>query len=326
MTAMHMKAERSTHVLNSPTLPVLVMICSLVIGTVYTHTLHARQDTVRVVPLGNSITQGTNTYATYRRPLWHMLDSAGHCVDFVGTENTPHYSARVATAYDPDHEGHWGWRTEHVIEQLPVWLEEYTPDIALVHLGTNDLVVGDPIDTVCHEYSRLVEVLRADNPAVIVLLAGIIPGTGEWFNRRVDSLCNAVDSLAPVLSTAQSPVLAVDMREGFDTATDLYDEYHPDSSGEEHMARRWFAPLDSILRGPVLVRAYIDAAHDRAPILRNNAAGRQRPAIDLLGRAVQTPRGPSGIFIHSLHGKADKRAVIGDSRSDPARMRQGRKE
>jgi len=47
--------------------------------------------------------------------------------------------------FDQDHEGHWGWRTDEILNgrlaagSLTEWLDYYTPDVVLIHLGTNDV-------------------------------------------------------------------------------------------------------------------------------------------------------------------------------------------
>ena len=42
---------------------------------------------VRILPLGNSLTDGDGEHNSYRKPLWHMLDSAGFNADFIGSKN-----------------------------------------------------------------------------------------------------------------------------------------------------------------------------------------------------------------------------------------------
>ncbi len=47
-------------------------------------------DAVRIMPLGDSITQGIRQQNSYRRPLWHALRKAGLSVDFVLPCCAPH--------------------------------------------------------------------------------------------------------------------------------------------------------------------------------------------------------------------------------------------
>lgn len=62
---------------------------------------------VRVMPLGDSITDGYNVPGGYRIELEDLLVSRGQPVDFVGSlSNGP------ASLADRDHEGHSGWRID----------------------------------------------------------------------------------------------------------------------------------------------------------------------------------------------------------------------
>src|SRR5690242_12081668 len=55
---------------------------------------------VRVMPLGDSITEGTQVPGGYRIGLWQRLSNAGYRVDFVGSQyNGP------SSLGDHDHEG-----------------------------------------------------------------------------------------------------------------------------------------------------------------------------------------------------------------------------
>src|SRR5215813_8194488 len=64
---------------------------------------------VRVMPLGDSITDGSTVPGGYRINLWQRMAAGGYTVDFVGSEfNGP------AALGDHDHEGHSGWRIDQL--------------------------------------------------------------------------------------------------------------------------------------------------------------------------------------------------------------------
>ncbi|MFC7640537.1 hypothetical protein ACFQX6_05580 [Streptosporangium lutulentum] len=89
---------------------------------------------VRVMPLGDSITDGFNIPGGYRVNLWQRMVSGGHTVDFVGSGfNGP------AGLGDHDHEGHSGWRIDQIDANIVGWLRNYTPRTVLLHIGTNDM-------------------------------------------------------------------------------------------------------------------------------------------------------------------------------------------
>src|SRR4051812_20494993 len=72
---------------------------------------------VRVMPLGDSITEGTQVPGGYRIGLWQRLAAGGYRVDYVGSQfNGP------AGLADHDHEGHPGWRIDQIDANIVGWL------------------------------------------------------------------------------------------------------------------------------------------------------------------------------------------------------------
>src|SRR5262245_54038543 len=69
---------------------------------------------VRIMPLGDSITQADASHDSYRRPLWKSLQSGGYLVDFVGSSSMNHMGGPPVRDFDADHEGHWGWRADEI--------------------------------------------------------------------------------------------------------------------------------------------------------------------------------------------------------------------
>ena len=101
---------------------------------------------LRVMPLGDSITQGSKSEDTagYRGPLWTKLLAAGYNVDYVGSNTA---TPGTVAGMDINHEGHGGWKIDDrygsngkgVYEMLPTWCGMFeAPNVILLHLGTND--------------------------------------------------------------------------------------------------------------------------------------------------------------------------------------------
>jgi acyl-CoA thioesterase I len=122
---------------------------------------------VRIMPLGDSITTHIPPYNSYRRPLWHMLNNAGYSIDFVGSRRADDYNRLPPNPdFDLEFEGHPGWRVDNILGSIRTWADAYDPDIVLVHLGTNDLIQGQSVDTTVSELGQLIDTLRASNPNV----------------------------------------------------------------------------------------------------------------------------------------------------------------
>lgn len=196
---------------------------------------------IRIMPVGDSITQGNTETNSYRRPLWRLLQDARHNVDFVGSQRENNGGPPPNSDFDLDHEGHWGWRTDEVLAVIDGSARSYQPDVVLVHLGSNDVFAGQDNAGTLQELSGIVERLRAANPSVRVLLAQLIPTSRPGRDQQIVQLNAAIAGLAARLDTPASPVVAVDQYTGFDATRETRDGTHPNAAGEAKMANRWFA-------------------------------------------------------------------------------------
>ncbi|MEO1621406.1 MAG: GDSL-type esterase/lipase family protein, partial [Cyanobacteria bacterium J06632_3] len=135
---------------------------------------------LKIVALGDSITNALEGYNSYRRDLWNQLIQAGYDVDFVGSKNNAQGNNPFPdSTFDPDHEGHAGWRIDEIVNGrggnagLSGWLAGYTPDIALVHLGTNDALQRNTAESSANELNQTIDILRQDNPDIVIFLAQV---------------------------------------------------------------------------------------------------------------------------------------------------------
>src|SRR3954464_13684471 len=82
---------------------------------------------VRIMPLGDSITEGTQVPGGYRIGLWQRLAAGGYRNDFVGSQfNGP------GSLGDHDHEGHPGWRIDQIDAKVTGWMRTYNPRSVLL--------------------------------------------------------------------------------------------------------------------------------------------------------------------------------------------------
>ncbi|MEU3455779.1 cellulose binding domain-containing protein [Micromonospora sp. NPDC006766] len=202
---------------------------------------------VRIMPLGDSI---TGSPGCWRAVLWNRLQSTGYTdIDFVGTLGPQ----GCGVPYDGDNEGHGGYLVTNVANQnlLPGWLAATRPDIVLMHFGTNDVWSNIAPATILAAYSKLVDQMRASNPAMTIIVAKIIPmapSSCPECGQRAVALNATIDGWAAGKTTAASPVVVVDQWTGFNTATDTYDGVHPSASGDQKMSDRWYPALTAALR------------------------------------------------------------------------------
>src|SRR5207244_11118048 len=171
--------------------PVAAVLAALAGATLYTGSAAAESNGgVRVMPLGDSITDGTQVPGGYRIGLWQRFGAGGFRVDFVGTQfNGP------STLGDHDHEGHPGWRIDQIDANITGWLRNTTPHTVLLHIGTNDVLQNFNLGGAPARLSTLVDHITATVPTAEVFVASIIP----IGNAGADSAARTFNAAIPAI-------------------------------------------------------------------------------------------------------------------------------
>ena len=224
---------------------------------------------VRIMPLGDSITYDSrgdesrpdDLRTGYRQPLWLLLQSAGYSVDFVGSLVA---GQAAIPAFDPDNEGHPGWRADMITPEIYGWLQDHPADIILLHIGTNDLNTNSNDTSAADVQNILDEIDRFEENfgvAITVVLARIINTSNHicpnlsyttTFNNNVEAMAldrvnNAANAAYPDKIIMVPLECGAGLDYGVDTtapyAHDMYDFLHPNQSGYDKMAIKWFDSL-----------------------------------------------------------------------------------
>ena len=222
--------------------------CIALLGVVLSFAVPVRAQSapVRVMPTGDSITEGFGGDATYRYFLWQLLVDGGYNVDLVGSMTGVSGGVPKYPDFDQHHEGHVGWAADRINNQAKNWAVASGAQLVLLHAGTNDLLRGQTVESTITDLTNIIKKFRVANPGMIVLLAQIIPIKG--FDAQVQQLNQSIATLAGQLNTTTSPVVAVDLYTGFDVNSDLLaDGIHPSESGYQKMANAWFEALAPFL-------------------------------------------------------------------------------
>lgn len=204
--------------------------------------------TLRVMPLGDSITEGEANHNSYRRTLWQRLQGAGCKVDLVGSKsgvssgyrNSPWVSPPNPD-FDQDHEGYWDYRVDELLPFVGGKVASAQPDVVLIHLGTNDVLGGQSASGVAGELSALIDNVRSGKADAYIVLAKIIPAASN--TAATAALNRQIDGIAASKNSAASPVVVVDQAAGYSTS-DNYDGVHPNPTGEAKLGNKW---ADSVL-------------------------------------------------------------------------------
>ncbi|MCB1131750.1 MAG: DUF642 domain-containing protein, partial [Verrucomicrobiae bacterium] len=202
---------------------------------------------VRIMPLGDSITQGCCSGSAveggYRNRLHDLLDSAGYTVDFVGTQNDVSNPALP----DTDHQGMPGFQIEQLRAEIATWTKMVEdPDVILLHAGTNDFGAGAQVSTVQNRLQNLIADLSALRPHSHIFVSTLIPRTD---NPAFETLQNSFNLSLPQLVSDQvalgRKVHFVDLHGALDPG-DLNDGLHPTVAGYEKMADGWSAAVMAV--------------------------------------------------------------------------------
>ncbi|GIH08290.1 lipase [Rhizocola hellebori] len=192
---------------------------------------------VRIMPLGDSITDGFNVPGGYRIGLWQRLAAAGTLTDFVGSGvNGP------ANLGDHDHEGHSGWRIDQLDANIVGWIRAANPRTILLHIGTNDIGQNFDVPNAPARLSALIDKIRVNAPLVELFVAQLVPRS----NAGQEAQSQTFNAALPGIVAQKGPrTHLVDQHTGFTTA-DLADGLHPNAGGYDKMAARWYAAMQSV--------------------------------------------------------------------------------
>jgi hypothetical protein len=240
---------------------------------------------VRIMPLGDSNTERTG----YRRPLSIAMRSEGYQKDFVGSRSS---TCAEPCTYDPDHEGHAGWRPSDIAASLPGWLDRTPPEVILLHIGTNELDVPGVMD--------ILDIVKQHDPLIVVLLARII--NRQVYHPETTAFNNEVAALAALRIAAGDRIRILDHESALVYPDDMSDMLHPTSVGFGKMKDVWLRDL----------RRFVPACSNAAPIFISQPVLRatkgSRYEYDAVASGVPSAgylllEGPAGLFIHPDTGR-----------------------
>ena len=243
----------------------------------------ASQDTLKILPLGNSITRGTmclngsiwtcqknadSVAVGYRLQLYDLLRNAGYTFDIVGGN---HFGGSLLD--DPDNAGFDGIKAASLAQVMSTgyslhtgrvapgpYLESFPANVVLLHIGTNDIVVDHDTTTSINEVSNILDAIDAyeisSGHPVLVILARIISEYGYDCNtnNEVVAFNRRLSSMAQTRINNGDHIVVVDMEcgAGINYFTNMTDQVHPTAAGYAKMGDLWFETLDQYNSAPVI--------------------------------------------------------------------------
>jgi acyl-CoA thioesterase I len=200
----------------------------------------------KVMPLGDSITASSVGLPSYRYFLWHLAVNHGYHIDFVGSLRGVLFGPPANADFDMDHEGHGGFSADQISDRIVQWASAASPDIVLLHIGTNDLHEFQSVQSTVDDIGSIIDGLRTVNPNIRILVAQLIASSNPR-HKNIPALNAQLPALVAAKNSVTSPVVLVDQFTGFDPTTMTIDGFHPNAIGESRMADRWFEKLAPML-------------------------------------------------------------------------------
>lgn len=196
--------------------------------------------TIRIMGVGDSITQGGETFTSYMGPLAKLMSAAGFDYEFVGTRDG------FSDGIHYKHAAFGGQNAEYVCGVLDSIYQVYPADIVLIHAGHNHFIEEKPVKGIVESHCSMIQKIRDINPDAVILVAGVIE-SGKL--PKYSYLPDLNIMLGKMIRKLNDPKIRyVSVGDGFDWQIHTIDDkVHPNTVGAYVMACNWFKVLNRIL-------------------------------------------------------------------------------
>ena len=225
-------------------LVIVAIIASVIIPTILlAKETHKRsiQKRFSVLGLGDSITQGGESFQCYLFPLWQKLFTAGYQLDFMGPNES---KCRIGTL---NHAGFGGKNAEYLEANIDSIYRKYPADIVLLHAGHNHFDTENPVSGIIDAQKSIVRKILTINPDAKILVAKVIPSGKLPKYSYIPVLNKEIAQMVRQMNSQN--VILVDQAKGFDWKKHtIADKVHPNAAGAEKMAEVWFVAMKKLLK------------------------------------------------------------------------------
>jgi lysophospholipase L1-like esterase len=209
----------------------------------------------KIMPFGDSITQGYNVAGGYRAPLFHLALAADREITFVGSASDYSVPTVDGTAFPKNHEGHGGYTIEGnngIAQFVGTSIPNYEPNIITLMIGTNDINGNNNLSDAPNRLGKLLDSIFMQDANILVILAQIVPTRTDGTNNAVSTYNAAMPNLVSTRVSKGQHIVLVDMYTAFTKDANykqalLGDNLHPNQAGYDVMADVWFQALSPYL-------------------------------------------------------------------------------
>lgn len=209
----------------------------------------------KIMPFGDSITQGYNVAGGYRAPLYHLALAAKYDITFVGSASDYSVPMVDGVTFPKNHEGHGGYTIEGnngIAQFVGTSIPSYKPNIITLMIGTNDINGNNNVADAPNRLGKLLDAIFMRDANILVVLAQIVPTASDGTNNAVRTYNAAMPNLVSTRTAKGQHIVLVDMYTAFTKDANykqslLGDNLHPNQTGYKLMADVWFAALSPYL-------------------------------------------------------------------------------
>lgn len=264
-----------------------IIASSLLLPLPVGYSAASTDEKVRIMPIGDSITDGYWEQGGYRKYMSYALSQIGiDQIDIVGPKGsdpeTFEYNGKTVS-YDGNYAGYSGYAIQQMSGAEPRqgifetlrdgnYISEFKPDIVLLQIGTND-ILSNYNDGITDHLENLIDYILEEGSSGEIVYVSTIPDidtmlVSEWFwsygekkwnstpedfsamiQEYIDSYNASIEALVGKMQADGKNVRFADIHGVVSVDTDLYDGVHPNESGYEKMGRYWAGILEDHLSG-----------------------------------------------------------------------------
>jgi len=207
----------------------------------------------KIMPFGDSITDGFGTDGSYRIELFRLAHQAGKNITFVGSQsNGP--SMVDGVPFPPQHEGHSGFTIyptpsrSGISPFVDTSIPQFAPHIITLMIGTNDAIDDYQMANAPTRLGMLIDAIFSKLPSVLLVVAEPIPSQDDALNGRLQTYGAAIPAIVKARADAGKHILVVDMYAPLAAVTDyktslLKDTWHPNVAGDVILGQKWYSVL-----------------------------------------------------------------------------------
>ncbi len=220
-----------------------------------------KSGTIKIMPVGDSITNGDGEQGGYRKYLYDALTKKGYKIDMVGPNGKNSASAN-GISYDDNHAGYSGYQ----IKEVPSWgqqqggkgslynelknanaVKQAQPDIILLMIGTNDLTANRSMDSCASDLRAMLDYMLADMPSDgVIFLCSVPEHTAYGGNtQKIGNYNSTVKQVAEEYAGKGKNVKFADVHGCLDGMNDIGgDQLHPNGGGYKKIGNFFAGVID----------------------------------------------------------------------------------